>query len=130
MQTILKTALMLAAALALMPAAGAQNNCDRPNGSFDQVYCQIKVLVRADADMNVAYTLLLRKLTPAAQTQLRQTQRAWLARRDRDCVEYSASRGDVVYSGCAVETTTERLNFLNDRLRECNTTGCQPSRLR
>lgn len=130
MQPILKVALFLGTALALTSQAGAQNNCDRPNGSFDQVYCQMKVLTRADADLNVAYTLLLKKLAPAAQGRLRETQRAWLVRRDRDCVEYDASRGDVVYIGCAVDTTTERLNFLNDRLRECNSSGCQPSRLR
>ena len=130
MNAVLKSALISVFVLALTPSAGAQNNCDRPNGSFDQVYCQMKVLTRADADLNVAYTLLLKKLAPAAQGRLRETQRAWLVRRDRDCVEYSASRGDVVYIDCAVDTTTERLNFLNDRLRECNSSGCQPSRLR
>lgn len=110
--------------------AHAQNNCDLPQGSFDQVYCQVKVLVRADDQMNTAYQALLKRLPPAAQATLRQTQRAWMARRDRDCVEYDARRGDLVYTGCAVETTTARLNFLNDRLRECQSSGCQPSKLR
>ena len=53
-----------------------------------------------------------------------------MARRDRECVAYDPQHGDVVYIGCAVTLTTERLNVLRDRLRECRTSGCQPSKLR
>ena len=125
--------LCLAGSLALLShgsTAGAQQNCDQPRGSFDQVYCQVKVLVQADAELNTAYRQLLARLPAPAQQVLRQTQRAWMARRDRECVAYDPQHGDVVYTGCAVTLTTERLNVLRDRLRECRTSGCQPSKLR
>lgn len=116
--------------LALGVPAHAQQNCNFPKGTFDQVYCDAKVLVRADDELNVAYRKLLGRLNAAGQQLLRQTQRAWLARRDRDCVEVDPQRGNVVYSDCAVEFTTTRLNFLNDRLRECASSGCQVGKLR
>ena len=123
----------LAGALAVAGAvtqAGAQQNCDQPRGSFDQVYCQMKVLVQADAELNTTYQQLLARLPTSARQVLRQTQRAWMVRRDRECVAYDARLGDVVYTGCAVTVTTERLNVLRDRLRECQTSGCQPSKFR
>ena len=71
--------LWLAGSLALLSHgsfAGAQQNCDQPRGSFDQVYCQVKVLVQADAELNTAYRQLLARLPAPAQQVLRQTQRA------------------------------------------------------
>ncbi|RJF71780.1 DUF1311 domain-containing protein [Deinococcus cavernae] len=111
--------------LGLTGSAQAQQSCDFPVGTFDQVYCVNKVTLQADAEMNVAYQKLLKKLTAAQQQTLRQTQRAWMAKRDRDCVD-----GYTVYVNCTHDMTVSRLNFLNDRLRECNSSGCQPSKLR
>nr|WP_272916910.1 lysozyme inhibitor LprI family protein [Deinococcus xianganensis] len=59
-----------------------------------------------------------------------QTQRNWMKERDSTCVGVNERWGSVVYSDCAARKTVERLNFLNDRLRECLSTGCQPSRIR
>ncbi len=42
---------------------------------------------------------------------------------------YSDGRGFFVNMECATRTTVERVQFLNDRLRECSSTGCQPSTL-
>ena len=86
--------------------------------------------MRADDELNVAYRKLLGRLNAAGQQLLRHGQRAWLAQRNRDCVEVDPQRGSVVFSDCAAESTTTRLNFLNDRLRECASSGCQVSRLR
>ncbi|WP_288480832.1 lysozyme inhibitor LprI family protein [uncultured Deinococcus sp.] len=116
--------------LALGTPAQAQQSCNAPQGTFDRVYCDAKVLVRADDELNVSYQKLLGRLNAAGQQLLRQSQRAWLAQRNRDCVEVDPQRGSVVFSDCAVEATTSRLNFLNDRLRECASSGCQNSRLR
>lgn len=116
--------------LALGAPAHAQQSCNSPKGSFDRVYCDAKVLVRADDELNVAYQKLLGRLNAAGQQLLRQGQRAWLAQRNRDCVEVDPQRGSVVFSDCAVEFTTTRLNFLNDRLRECASSGCQVGKLR
>ena len=106
-------------------SAQAQQSCDYPVGTFDQVYCVNKVTMQADAEMNVVYQKLLKKLTPAQQQTLRQTQRTWMTKRDKDCVdEYT------VHVNCTHDLTVSRLNFLNDRLRECTSSGCQPSKLR
>lgn len=117
-------ALWLLALLPLQDTAHAQNSCNYPNGTFDQVYCVNKVTLQADAEMNVVYQKLLRKLAPSAQQTLRSTQRAWMAKRDDDCVD-----GYTVYVKCTHDMTVSRLNFLNDRLRECNSAGCQPNKL-
>lgn len=117
--------LLLLMALPLQSTARAQNSCNYPSGTFDQVYCVNKVTLQADAEMNVAYQKLLKRLSVSGQQLLRQTQRAWMAKRDSDCVD-----GYTVYVKCTHDMTVSRLNFLNDRLRECNSAGCQPSKLR
>lgn len=109
--------------------AQAQQSCNFPKGSFDQVYCDAKVLIRADDELNATYQKLLKRLSPSAQQTLRQFQRAWMTERNTECVS-ADGKGTIVYSECAVQKTTERLNFLNDRLRECLSSGCQPSKLR
>lgn len=124
------TALALVISPLTLGTAQAQQNCNFPKGSFDQVYCDAKVMIRADDELNATYQKLLKKLSPSAQQVLRQTQRAWMTERDTECVEYDPNKGDVIYSDCAVQKTTQRLNFLNDRLRECLSSGCQPSKLR
>lgn len=126
----LMAAVMLVSSSSLWGQAGAQQACNFPRGTFDRVYCDAKVLIRADDELNVTYQKLLKALKPAAQQTLRQTQRAWVAERDRDCIGVSERWGSVVYSDCAVQKTTTRLNFLNDRLRECLSSGCQPGKLR
>lgn len=123
-------AVLLVAHFGVFGTAQAQQGCNLPRGSFDQVYCQAKVLIRADDELNATYQKLLKRLNAAGQATLRQTQRAWLAGRDTDCVQYDTDKGDLISADCAVDKTTERLNFLNDRLRECLSSGCQISRLR
>lgn len=117
--------LLLLTTAPLQSTATAQNSCNYPVGTFDQVYCVNKVTLQADTEMNTTYQKLLKKLSPSAQQSLRQTQRAWMAKRDRDCVD-----GYTVYVNCTHDMTVSRLNFLNDRLRECNAAGCQPNKLR
>lgn len=115
-------------AILCSPTAAAQQNCNYPAGSFDQVYCDAKVLIRADDELNVVYQKLLKRLSAAGQATLRQNQRAWMKERNTACVSASG-KGTVVYSDCAVEYTTARVNFLNDRLRECLSSGCQIRKL-
>ena len=115
--------------LGLGARAGAQVNCDRKLNDFDAVYCDIKVFAQADNDLTTAYTKLRARLNPAAQVKLRDLQRAWIAQRNSACVGHD-EKGPLVYTDCAVQMTTERTNFLNDRLRECATSGCRVSALR
>lgn len=125
----LTAAILLAAGMMVTGTAHAQNNCNTPGNSFEDVYCLVKVFVKADDDLNVAYQKLLRRLTPSAQGTLRRTQRAWVAARNTDCTATDSRQGATLYIGCAVDRTTARTNFLNDRYRECISSGCQPSKL-
>lgn len=126
---ILTAATFLATSLTLTGTAQAQNNCNTPGNSFEDVYCLSKVFVKADDDLNAAYQKLLKRLSPAAQVTLRRTQRTWLTARNTTCTENDAKLGAVIYMDCAVDRTTSRSNFLNDRLRECLSSGCQPAKL-
>ncbi len=123
------TALVGLGLMGLAAQAGAQNNCDGNTNDFDAVYCLSKVFVQADADLNTAYTKLRAQLNPAARTKLRDLERAWISRRNTECVGDS-DRGRLVYVDCAVQMTVDRANFLNDRVRECATSGCRVSALR
>jgi len=60
---------------------------------------------------------------------LKQGQLAWMKERDEKC---SRMEGDtsVMKISCASDMNIERTNFLRDRLRECNTSGCLASQLK
>ncbi|GGR14523.1 lysozyme inhibitor LprI family protein [Deinococcus ruber] len=122
-------AVLVAAGMTAGGTAQAQNNCNTPGNSFEDVYCLSKVFVKADDDLNVAYQKLLKRLSPRAQATLRRTQRAWVSARNTDCTATDSKMGDIIYIGCAVDRTTARTNFLNDRYRECISSGCQPAKL-
>lgn len=109
--------------------AQAQSNCNTALNGFEDVYCASKVFIRADDDLNAVYQKLVKRLSPSAQATLRRTQRAWVAGRNSDCSEDGGKLGTVISMGCAVDKTTSRTNFLNDRLRECLSSGCQPAKL-
>lgn len=128
---MLKRVITLATLCVLLGAvnARAQQNCDGKTSDFDAVYCLSKVFVQADADLNTAYQKLRGQLNAAGQLRLRDLERAWIARRNRECVGDSG-RGKLVYVDCAVQMTVDRANFLNDRYRECITSGCRVSALR
>lgn len=129
MLSTLTAAILLVAGTAVTGTAHAQNNCNVPGNSFEDVYCLSKVFVKADDDLNVAYQKLLKRLPASAQATLRRTQRTWLAKRNADCTATDSKQGDIIYIGCAVDRTTARTNFLTDRYRECISSGCQPAKL-
>lgn len=128
--TLTATTLLITSAWMISPVR-AQMNCDtNANSSFEDVYCDAKTFVKADDDLNVAYQKLVKKLRPADQAVLRQTQRAWIEKRNKEATGTDSKVGTVIYLSAALKMTTERTNFLNDRYRECLSSGCQPSKLK
>jgi len=103
-------------------------SCDDPKTAFDNVYCERKVYMQADTDLNAAYKKLRLLLTASDRAVLLQSQRAWISRRDERCGlnEGSSIKIDLT---CAKDMTIERTNWLNDRSRECTSSGCRSSRL-
>jgi uncharacterized protein YecT (DUF1311 family) len=103
-------------------------SCDDPKTAFDNVYCERKVYMQADTDLNAAYKKLRLLLKAPDRATLLQSQRAWISQRDERCglSEGSSIKIDLT---CAKDMTIERTNWLNDRSRECTSSGCRASRL-
>ena len=128
--TMVKTSLaMLTSAAFMLPVLswGAQN-CDKPINDFDGLYCLTKVYLEADKELNNSYTKLNKVLNSQQKTTLKRGQLAWMRDRNDQC-SYNNDEGFFVNMGCATRVTTERVNFLNDRVRECSAGSCRDSRL-
>ena len=120
--------LLVLLALAAAGPALADSACDHVANDFDGLYCLNKVYLQADADLNAAYKALVAKLDAGGRTTLRQHQLQWLAERNVSC---SMRKDGAFYVDldCAARVTVERVRFLQDRGRECVSSGCMDSRL-
>ncbi|WP_296257840.1 MULTISPECIES: lysozyme inhibitor LprI family protein [unclassified Pseudomonas] len=112
----------------LFPLGVQAAGCAQPRNAFDQVYCVSNLFSQADRDLNQEYTALRKHLNPTQQSALKAGQVAWIKQRDNDCSEEKSS-GYFVNLACAVETTQQRMAFLQERERECTSTGCVDSKL-
>jgi uncharacterized protein YecT (DUF1311 family) len=114
--------------LSIASVSAFADNCDNARNTFDEFYCKDKLYIQADKDLNTAYGELMRALPNASKKTLKSVQLEWMRGRDSQCIE---ERDDeiVLFVNCRLNKTIEQTNFLQDRLRECKSTGCQPSRL-
>ncbi|MFO1113729.1 MAG: lysozyme inhibitor LprI family protein [Rhodospirillales bacterium] len=109
-------------------AAYADTACERPQNDFDGLYCLNKIYQEADKELNESYKKLTAKLDSSGKAALRTSQLAWIEQRNADCSRREGNKF-FVNMDCATDTTVARTRFLQDRLRECNSTGCQNSKL-
>ena len=102
--------------------------CDKPKNDFDGLYCLNKVYQEADNELNANYKKLTAKLDTEGKSALKAGQLTWITARNQNC---SRREGDAFYVNllCATKTTIERSQFLQDRFRECVSSGCQNSKL-
>jgi uncharacterized protein YecT (DUF1311 family) len=121
-----KLAIMLAAVL--LPLGAHAAGCAKPRNAFDEVYCASTLFSQSDRDLNQQYTRLRQHLNPAQQGALKTGQVAWIKQRDDQCSESKPS-GFFVNLDCAVDMTQKRMAFLQERERECTSTGCVDSKL-
>ncbi|MEY4977883.1 MAG: hypothetical protein RLZZ352_153 [Pseudomonadota bacterium] len=119
--------ILLIALTSAFPAY-AQQNCDKPRDDFDSLYCLNKVYVETDAELNSAYKDLVTRLPKDGRSKLKHTQLAWIEQRNAECSR-KIDNGFFVNLSCATETTRQRLEFVQERIRECKSSGCQPSKL-
>lgn len=119
--------LCFAAALFSIAAFGT-SVCDKPRDDFDGLYCLNKVYHEADAELNVNYKKLLAKLDANGAATLKKGQLAWIEQRNMSCSKRDAE-GFFVNLRCATTQTINRAQFLQDRYRECVSSGCQNSKL-
>ena len=121
--------LVMAAFMTPMLSWGAQN-CDKPINDFDDLYCLTKVYLEADKELNSSYGKLTKRLNTQQKATLKRGQLAWMRERNDQCSYHDNENGFFVNMDCATHITTERVNFLNERLRECNAGSCRDSRLK
>ncbi len=114
----MKKVMLLAIAIVLSSVSYA-DNCARPQNTFDSLYCARKIFFSLDDELNTKYQSLMKRLDKKGKKQLKRSQLNWIRERNAQCVE-----GDAVIVSCAVETTRERLHFLDNRLHECKSVGC------
>ena len=120
--------LLLVALFSMSGAAFANSACDQPKNDFDGLYCLNKVYQEADKELNANYQKLAAKLDGAGKTGLKRGQLAWIQDRNKSCSKAEADRFYVDLQ-CATSTTISRSQFLQDRVRECSSAGCQNSKL-
>ncbi|WP_322106746.1 lysozyme inhibitor LprI family protein [Paraburkholderia sp. J41] len=102
--------------------------CAKPRNAFDDVYCSGNLFAQVDHDLNSEYATLQKRLSTGQQAMLKRSQVSWIRQRDAACSETKES-GFFVNLDCAVDMTQQRLAFLRERERECNSTGCAESKL-
>jgi uncharacterized protein YecT (DUF1311 family) len=116
-------------ALLLFPVwAWANSACDKPRNDFDGLYCLNKVYIEADKELNEHYGKLRGLLDEAGKKTLRTGQLRWIEHRNSECSRREGTRF-FVNLDCAAHTTIDRAQFLQSRIRECNSSGCQNSKL-
>ena len=120
--------LILALLVCACGSALANSACDTPRNDFDGLYCLNKVYQEADKELNANYKTLAAKLDAGGKQKLKAGQLAWIAARNQNCSKRESS-GFYVNLDCATQTTIERAQFLQDRVRECVSAGCQNSKL-
>lgn len=106
----------------------ANEACDNPKDDFDGLYCLNKIYQEADRELNANYRTLVPLLDAAGKAKLKSGQLSWLNTRNAECSRKDAT-GFYVNLGCATSTTIQRSQFLQDRIRECKSSGCLNSQL-
>jgi uncharacterized protein YecT (DUF1311 family) len=106
----------------------ANSACDVPKNDFDGLYCLNKVYQEADKELNENFNKLKAKLDSNGKSSLKQGQLNWMKERNSNCSRKD-STGFYVNLDCAASTTIQRSQFLQDRIRECASSGCQNSKL-
>ncbi|GLU32291.1 lysozyme inhibitor LprI family protein [Trinickia caryophylli] len=114
--------------VAFLPIAAHAAGCAKPRNAFDQVYCASNLFSQADRDLNQQYSRLRTHLNPTQQAALKSGQLGWLKQRDAQCSE-EKDTGYFVNLECAVNMTQQRMAFLQERERECTSTGCVDAKL-
>lgn len=119
---------MLVATMLFSGSVLAGQACDKPQNDFDGLYCLNKIYQEADKELNVNYKALVPMLDSAGKAQLKSGQLRWIKDRNANCSRYLEG-SFLVNLQCAADTTIERSQFLQSRIRECKSAGCLNSKL-
>lgn len=105
--------LLIAMAAAAAPAAAQAPDCANATSQTDMTVCAGQSFDKADAALNAAYAKLRKGLSPASQSRLVDSQRAWIAFRDKECLMRSngpdgGSVAPMIRASCAEDLTRDR----------------------
>ncbi len=106
----------------------ANSSCDVPKNDFDGLYCLNKVYQEADKELNENFKNLRTRLDANGKGALKAGQLVWIDSRNNQCSK-RVDNNFYVNLDCATKMTIQRSQFLQDRLRECVSSGCQNSKL-
>ncbi|MGO1250522.1 lysozyme inhibitor LprI family protein [Psychrobacter sp.] len=127
--SVRKTSIAILTAACMLPMLSwGADNCDHPINDFDGLYCLTKVYLETDKELNTSYNKLSRLLNSSQKAMLKRGQLAWMSERNDRC-SYKDYDGFFVNMDCATRKTATRVNFLNERVRECDAGSCRDSRL-
>jgi len=108
-----------------LPYAKSSSKCDNPRlTDFDRNYCMNKVYTEADKELNINYKKLMPMLNKDGKSRLKKSELVWIEDRDNAC-QY----GSMTNIQCKIDYIIDRTNFLQDRIRECKSSGCLNSKL-
>jgi uncharacterized protein YecT (DUF1311 family) len=128
MKKLLVAVTLLTPIALVLGGASARADCTTAKNDFEDVYCQAKVYIDSDGDLNQAYKALVGKLDGGGKSALKKGQLAWLKSRNDKCGQ-KESDGYYVDLSCAVDTTRKRTAFLRDRKAECDAGTCDLAKL-
>jgi len=103
----------------LASVARAEDGCVNPKTAYDQTYCNAKLFLESDKELNEVYKDLKGAIDKATQSKLTATQKKWIVFRDESC-----SKDGTISTSCNFKVNKERTEYLRDRLRECKTGHC------
>lgn len=107
--------------LQLNPAAALADNCDNAVSQTDMDVCAGQQFDAADKALNETYARLMKVISPAGRTSLRNAERAWLEYRDKQCAfnllaRSGASVYPMVMAICLTGLTNQQNNELKTQL--------------
>ena len=70
------------------PSYKTSYDCAKAQEEVEHAICYVESLAKLDRDLGAVYSALTAKLSPTDGKSIVQDQRAWLARRNHDCVIY------------------------------------------
>lgn len=96
-------------------------DCDGRGSQTDLNLCAGENFKQADADLNAVYVKLLKKISAAGQSKLREAQKSWIAYRDAQCAfetlgTIGGSIHSMVVAQCLTDVTEQQTKRLQHQL--------------
>jgi len=94
---------------------GSPQWCTKAKTRVEKLICENEQLGDHDRELAAYYETVLKEVEPRAQADLVQSQKKWIAERER-CT--ATARNEEELAQCVVTKTAQRLDFLRKRLQE------------